>query len=558
MLHVDQQFSVALDRPLGIASLGDLPVPQPHPQDQVLDSLRSYTVRLTILARKILSVDYLCDVQIDNFTDQLLRLEDILPAHMRFNKTWVNMQTAVPQAAVAAKAASLYVERHNLLTLINRQRLGDAQVIATKDSAIDLFAESSPTSKIPRGRERVLDSCRATLYAFEFFNKRLRPYMACWTLCQRAFKAAKILTISMLETAGTSDLIMVEQSYRMFFEIESSGTRRIAATTLDKLGDLLECLRTGIKMEEEVTELRDIAPLGGIGLEGRSLSLPSPLLQQTLEESAALGNHDQNRSFVSVQHTMRAKAQRKSLTGSAVKPKGSTRNLAFKQRRDSTNSQRHSGLWMNEPWQLDPVPAPNQESTLMNPATPATLTYPDTDMQFDHLDSAAGQQNLSPNDRNALSLGPSLPDQPVEENTFDPPSQSGFGIFHRSPSFARLCATLGTGNQPMNSTSYIPNAAFQPHQPAIRAPIKQPQTSQSSVQSGIYHPAVYSRTAPIDDPGYSFHPAVPPAHLVQPPYMAVSNQANTITQRNSPPQNKQEEQVGYCWPVDYMNYAEMQ
>ena len=558
MLHVDQQFSVALDRPLGIASRGDLPIPQAHPQDHVLDSLRCYTVRLTMVAREILSVDCFCDGQIDKFTDQLLRLEDTLPAHVRFNRTWANMQTVVPQASVAAKAASLYAERQNLLTLVNRQRLGDPQVMAAKDSAIDLFAESSPTSKTPRGRERVLDSCRATLYAFEFFNTRLRPYMACWTLCQQAFKAAKILTISMLQTASTSDLPMVEQSYRMFSEIESSRTRRIAATTLEKLGDLLECLRTGIKMEEEVTELRDIAPLVGTGLEARSLSLPSPLLQQNLEESAALGNHDQNRSFVSVRQTMRAKAQRKSLTGSAVKPRGSTRNLAFRQRRDSANSQRLSGLWMNEPWQLDPVPAPNQESTLMNPATPATLTHPDTDMQFDHLDNATGHQNLSPDDRNALNLASGLRDQPAEENTFDPPSQAGFGIFHRSPSFARLCATFGAGNQPMNSTSYTPNATFEPHQQAIRAPIEQPQTSQSSVQSGIYHPAVYTRTTPINEPGYSFHPTVSPAHLVQNPYMAVPSQANTITQRDGPPQKQQEEQVGYCWPVDYMNYAEMQ
>ena len=555
---------MALDRPLGISSPGDCPAPQLLLQDQVVQTFTHHTAQFTTLARQILSTDYLSDARIDNFTDQLLGLEDVLHGQARFSKTWLNKQKIIPSFNVAAQAASMYAEKHNFLTLLNRRRVGESQ-IATKDSAIDLVVDSHTTSKVLRGRERVLESCRASLHAFEFFNTRLRPTMTCWTMPQQAFKAAKILAISMLETGDTKDLTMVEQAYSTFSEMERSGVRRVAATTLEKLGDLLDCLRTGIKTEGSLAEVQEALSFREVGLEERSISLPSPLLRQGLDRQGLTSNNDHDRTTSATHPGTRVKAMRRHTPTSVHKPKAATRNLAFRQRRDSTTSQRYSGLWMNEPWQLEPMPLTSQENNILTPLTPATIPYSDADMHFENLDEVAVQQNLAGVHGNRMAMPASHSDTPADEKAFDPPSQSGFSIFHRSPSFARLCASLGSSSQPMTDASYNQDPPFQPQQQTIRAPVQHQQNAQVPAQPGVYHPTIYAQASPLNDTGYTFHPSLQPSQNVQAQFTNMenqanitTNQANLMTQSSNPTQKQQEEHMGYCWPVEYIDYADFQ
>ncbi|KAK6433053.1 hypothetical protein LTR95_010768, partial [Oleoguttula sp. CCFEE 5521] len=62
MLHMDQQYSVTLGRPLGISGLGDCPPPEPLTTDTTVLRLGEFADHFTILARQILSSDSMMSV----------------------------------------------------------------------------------------------------------------------------------------------------------------------------------------------------------------------------------------------------------------------------------------------------------------------------------------------------------------------------------------------------------------------------------------------------------------------------------------------------------------
>jgi hypothetical protein len=107
MLHMDQQYSVTLGRPLGISGVGDCPPPEPLTTNQTVLRLGDFIDRFTILARQILSSDGLMNVsKIDELTDKLLGQWDTMPEALQFNESWLRDETALPDWPLEVMSAS--------------------------------------------------------------------------------------------------------------------------------------------------------------------------------------------------------------------------------------------------------------------------------------------------------------------------------------------------------------------------------------------------------------------------------------------------------------------
>ena len=274
---MDQQYSMTLGRPLGISSIGDCPPPDTLMQAPVIQSLSNYINQFSILGRQILSAGDLSNNQIDDFTDQLLNLKITLPDLIKFDSHWLAPEKELPPWPLDAMAAVFHGKTHNYLVLLNRQRLEnvDRHSVGSGDPAVNGPAGirmDSDTEKIPRGRERVLESCRALLQAFSFFHSRVQVAMICWTMGQQAFNAAMILTLAMLETNEEenqqNDLAAIRRALDIFVEMNKLGIHKLAGAAVEKLGDLMKELNQGESTKEEVMSMQGMMLLEDPGLQG--------------------------------------------------------------------------------------------------------------------------------------------------------------------------------------------------------------------------------------------------------------------------------------------------
>ena len=263
MLHLDQQYSMTLGRPLGISSLGDCPAPEPLILDPVIQSLSNYINQFTVLARQILSAGYLNNDQIDKFTDQLVTLKGTLPQLIQFDQSWLNKDKPTPPWPLNAQAAVYHGKTHNFLLLLNRQRIENVQ-----DTNSALFRPETEGVPVARGRERVLQSSRALLHAFEFFHSRLQAALICWTMGQQAFNAAMILVLSMFETKDPQDLHIVQLAMTTFQEMSRLGVHRLAGPALEKLSSLIREFHAGDAAKEKVMGHQGMFLLEDQGLQG--------------------------------------------------------------------------------------------------------------------------------------------------------------------------------------------------------------------------------------------------------------------------------------------------
>lgn len=286
---MDQQYSMTLGRPLGISSMGDCPAPVPLIQDPVIQSLSNYISQFTIVARQIMSTGHLTNCQIDSFTDQLLALKDTLPAAIRFDAGWLDEEKLLPQWPLNAQAAVFYGKTHNFLILLNRQRIENDRR-GSNDSAVN-FSARDDSENVPRGRERVLQSCRALLEALRFFGTRVRVAMICWTMGQQAFNAAMILTLAVIETGDTTDLPIIERAYAHFMEMSLLGIHKLAGVACEKLGTLMKQVHEGTAAPKEgVMGQQGMILLEDPGLQGFVPGGFSPLAFQMAGGEIERGN----------------------------------------------------------------------------------------------------------------------------------------------------------------------------------------------------------------------------------------------------------------------------
>ena len=246
MIHIDQQYSLTLGRPLGISSIGDCPKPEPQILDTTARSLSVFFDNFSILGRQILSTAYMTDQHIDDFTEQFLLLQSTLPEILRFNALWLDKERSVPPWPHDAQAALVHAKLHIYMLLLNRQH---SQCVSTIPQS---HADHSAHHLELRGRERVLDSCRGLLLAFNFLFTRCRAAMICWTMTQHAFNASMLLTLSMFETHDQQDLHAVQMALTAFIEMSKLGVHRLAGAAVIELNDLIRGFHAGQRPKDSI------------------------------------------------------------------------------------------------------------------------------------------------------------------------------------------------------------------------------------------------------------------------------------------------------------------
>jgi hypothetical protein len=105
MLHMDQQYSMTLGRPLGISGIGDCPPPHELTTDARFLRFGDFVHQFTVVARQILSSDRLNTTKIDEFTDQLRGLLDTMPEMLQFDESWLDPEKEIPEWPLGAMAA---------------------------------------------------------------------------------------------------------------------------------------------------------------------------------------------------------------------------------------------------------------------------------------------------------------------------------------------------------------------------------------------------------------------------------------------------------------------
>jgi hypothetical protein len=107
MLHMDEQYSMTLGRPLGISGIGDCPPPHELTTDPRMLRFGEFINHFTILARQILSSDRLSNAKIDEFTDQLRGLLDTMPEMLQFDDSWLDTDKELPEWPLSAMSAGM-------------------------------------------------------------------------------------------------------------------------------------------------------------------------------------------------------------------------------------------------------------------------------------------------------------------------------------------------------------------------------------------------------------------------------------------------------------------
>ena len=109
ILHMDQQYSATLGRPLGISGLGDCPHTSPGTTDPTMVRLSEVINEFTVLARQILgSNEMMNSATIDGLTDKLILLWDTMPKPLQFTEKWLQLNEQLPQWPLDVMSISMY------------------------------------------------------------------------------------------------------------------------------------------------------------------------------------------------------------------------------------------------------------------------------------------------------------------------------------------------------------------------------------------------------------------------------------------------------------------
>ncbi|XPS81632.1 hypothetical protein M3J09_013562 [Ascochyta lentis] len=256
MLHMDEQYSMTLGRPLGISGIGDCPPPHELTTDPRMLRFGEFTNHFTIMARQILSNDRLTNVKIDEFTDLLSGLLDTMPEMLQFDESWLDQDKELPEWPLSIMAAVYYCKTHTYLILLNRQRTDKQQDCAQRIPSSFRPVNRTPTSQpspntstraLSRGRSLVLASSEGILTAFLFFYTRAPASLVSWNIGQQAFNSSMILLLDALETGNITYMRKVEQAYVVFRELQDNGVHQLAGLAVEKLSWGLDQLRKNME-----------------------------------------------------------------------------------------------------------------------------------------------------------------------------------------------------------------------------------------------------------------------------------------------------------------------
>ncbi|KAF1978929.1 hypothetical protein BU23DRAFT_595441 [Bimuria novae-zelandiae CBS 107.79] len=272
MLHMDQEYSMTLGRPLGISGIGDCPPPHELTTNPQMLRFGDFVNQFTLLARQILSSDRLTNSKIDEFTDLLKNLLDTMPEMLQFDESWLEKNKEIPEWPLGTMAAGLsslrsvyrtlhkmltrivfYCKTHTYLILLNRQRIEKQLTpllpqqkippMQPEPSNFLLIHAPPPDYSSPpdspkaslRGRALVLSSSQDLLTAFLFFHFRVPAAQITWTMGQQAFNSCMILLLDAMETGELSRIDKVERAYVVFQQLEKNGVHDLASIAVERV-----------------------------------------------------------------------------------------------------------------------------------------------------------------------------------------------------------------------------------------------------------------------------------------------------------------------------------
>ncbi|KAH7092474.1 hypothetical protein FB567DRAFT_238482 [Paraphoma chrysanthemicola] len=237
MLHMDEQYSMTLGRPLGISGIGDCPPPQELTTNPGMLRFGEFVNRFTVLARQILSSEKLSNAKIDDLTDLIRALLETMPETLQFDRSWLQKGHDLPDWPLGAMAAVYHCKAHTYLILLNRQRLDKnaAQTQAHNNLKNPAFgfrtvnkttsSQPSPGSTItptPRGRALVLASSEEVLDAFLFLYLKVPAALISWTMGQQAFNSCMIILLDAMELKKITFAVQkVEKAYAIFSALQN-------------------------------------------------------------------------------------------------------------------------------------------------------------------------------------------------------------------------------------------------------------------------------------------------------------------------------------------------
>jgi hypothetical protein len=296
LLHMDQEYSMTLGRPLGISGIGDCPPPEPLTTDPVALRLSEFFDQLTIQGRQILSSNQLTDSKIDMYTDRLIALWDTMPESLQFNRSWIEEDTQIPEWPMEIRAASeshlyhhsecivltisptvSYCSIHNYIILLNRQRIENnrtgpdyrphsprfSHLSGVPDYVLEQTLHTpSPSAMMPRGRPLVIESCLALLDAFQFFYKRVPSALVDWTIGQQAFNACMILLLDGIDRESIEHIERVEKAHTIFVEMDKAGMHQLTELALSRIAEGLKSLRLQSETRKPSMNAEAISPMG--------------------------------------------------------------------------------------------------------------------------------------------------------------------------------------------------------------------------------------------------------------------------------------------------------
>ncbi|KAI4725437.1 hypothetical protein E4T49_06788 [Aureobasidium sp. EXF-10728] len=276
LLHMDQEYSMTLGRPLGISGIGDCPPPDPLTTDPVALRLNEFFDQLTIHGRQILSSNQLTDSKIDMYTDRLIALWDTMPDSLQFNRSWIEEETAIPEWPMETRAAISYCSIHNYIILLNRQRIENNRNSPNGRPRSPRFPHlggvpefplqptshsPSPAPMVPRGRPLVIESCLALLDAFQFFYKRVPSALVDWTIGQQAFNACMILLLGGIDCESIEHIGRVEKAYTIFVEMDKAEMHQLTGLAMSRITDGLKLLRQQSETRKRSMNEHAISPM---------------------------------------------------------------------------------------------------------------------------------------------------------------------------------------------------------------------------------------------------------------------------------------------------------
>ncbi|KAF2002040.1 hypothetical protein P154DRAFT_403841, partial [Amniculicola lignicola CBS 123094] len=267
MLHMDQEYSMTLGRPLGISGIGDCPPPYELTSNPTHLRFGEFVNHFTVLARQILSSDRLSNAKIDEYTDALRKLLDTMPEQLQFDESWLNEAHEIPEWPHGAMAAVFYCKIHNYLIILNRQRLDkgsqNSPLTATKTPSPSfhrinppVYSPSGSAKATLRGRELVLSSSEDLLTAFLLFYARVPAALVCWTMGQQAFNSCMILLLDAMETGDLGRMEKVEKAYAVFQELNKNGVHKLANLAVERVSWGLADLKKMIDQNGDMVGLR--------------------------------------------------------------------------------------------------------------------------------------------------------------------------------------------------------------------------------------------------------------------------------------------------------------